>query len=224
MRLAVIGGQGAGLSAASRARRVDPSLEIVVLEKGDTISYVACALPYYVEGRVPSEADLVIHTADDFQRERGIEVRTATTVQEIRHARRELLLSGGERLAYDRLVIATGARPDRTVFGSKPPMNAFHLHTLEDARRLRGFLETSRPRRAVVIGAGYIGLEIADVLRARGLDVTVLEASSHAFSDALILTSPRTCGTNSHAPASNCGWRRRLEASKPAGSTTSPAI
>jgi CoA-dependent NAD(P)H sulfur oxidoreductase len=178
MRLAVIGGQGAGLSAASRARRVDPSLEIVVLEKGDTISYVTCALPYYVEGKVPSEADLVIHTADDFQRERGIEVRTATTVQEIRHARRELLLSGGERLAYDRLVIATGARPDRAVFGSKPPMDAFHLHTLEDARRLRGFLEISHPRRAVVIGAGYIGLEIADVLRARGLEVTVLEASA----------------------------------------------
>ncbi|MFB3777125.1 MAG: FAD-dependent oxidoreductase [Bryobacteraceae bacterium] len=178
MRLAVIGGQGAGLSAASRARRVDPSLEVVVLEKGETISYVTCALPYFVEGRVPSEADLIVHTADQLRRERGIEVRTGVSVQQIRHARRELILTGGERLAYDRLVIATGARPDRAVLGSRPPASAFHLHTLEDARRLRALIETGRPRCAVVIGAGYVGLEAADVLRARGLEVTVLEASA----------------------------------------------
>ncbi len=181
MQLVVIGGQGAGLSAASRARRIDAGLDIVVLEKGGTISYVTCSLPYYVEGRVPSESDLILHDAEYFQRERGIQVRTRTLVQEIRHARRELLLSGGERLSYDKLVIASGARPDRTVLGSKPPLNAFTLHTLEDARRLREFIETSRPRRAVVIGAGYIGLEAADVLRARGLEVTVFEASGYVL-------------------------------------------
>jgi len=179
MRLVVIGGQGAGLSAASRARRIDAGLDIVVLEQGDTISYVTCSLPYYVEGRVPSESDLILHDAEYFQRERGIQVRTRTPVQEIRHARRELLLSGGERLAYDKLIVATGARPDRSVLGAAPPLNAFTLHTLEDARRLRDFIETSRPRRAVVIGAGYIGLEAADVLRARGLEVTVFEASRY---------------------------------------------
>ncbi|HSW49213.1 MAG TPA: FAD-dependent oxidoreductase, partial [Bryobacteraceae bacterium] len=81
----------------------------------------------------------------------------------------------------DRLVIATGAMPDRTVLGSRPPANAFHLHTLEDARGLRALIETGGPRRAVVIGAGYIGLEAADVLRARGLEVTVLEASPHVL-------------------------------------------
>jgi NADPH-dependent 2,4-dienoyl-CoA reductase/sulfur reductase-like enzyme len=181
VQLAVIGGQGAGLSAASRARRIDPGLDIVVLEKGDTISYVACALPYYVEGRVASESDLLVHDAGYFQRQRGIQVRTRTAVQEIRHARRELLLSGGERLAYDRLVLATGARPDRSVLGAKPPLEAFTLHTLEDARRLRDFIETSRPRRAAVIGAGYIGLEAADVLRARGLEVTVFEATGYVL-------------------------------------------
>jgi NADPH-dependent 2,4-dienoyl-CoA reductase/sulfur reductase-like enzyme len=181
VRLAVIGGQGAGLSAASRARRVGPGLEIVVLEKGDTISYVACALPYYVEGRVASENDLTVRDAGYFERQLGIQVRTRTAVREIRHARRELLLSGGERLAYDRLIIATGARPDRSVLGAKPPLEAFTLHTLEDARRLRDFIETRRPRRAAVIGAGYIGLEAADVLRARGLDVTVFEASGYVL-------------------------------------------
>ena len=181
MRLAVIGGMGAGLSAASRARRTDASLDIVVLEKGDVISFAACGLPYYIEGRVPNASDLQVYSPDDFQRQRLIEIRTGTTVEEIRHARRELLLPGGERLAYDRLVIATGARPDRSVLGPKPPLNSFTLQTLDDAERIRKFLDVNRPRRAVVIGAGYIGLEVADVLRARGLDVTVLEASSHVL-------------------------------------------
>ncbi len=181
MRLAVIGGQGAGLSAASRARRIDPGLEIVVLEKGDTISSIACALPYYVEGRITSESDLIVYDSDYFQRQRRIQVRTRTDVREIRHAQRELLLSGGERLAYDKLIIATGARPDRSVLGAKPPSEAFTLHTLAEARRRRGCIDAGRPRRAAVIGAGYIALEAADVLRARGLEVTVFEASGHVL-------------------------------------------
>ncbi len=181
MRLAVIGGMGAGLSAASRARRTDASLEVVVLEKGGVVSFAACGLPYYIEGRVASAADLQVHSAADLRSQRGIEVRTGTAVEEIRHARRELLLSGGERLPYDRLVIATGARPDRSVLGGRPPANAFTLHTLADAEGIRRFLAESKPARAVVIGAGYIGLEAADVLRARGLEVAVLEASAYVL-------------------------------------------
>ena len=181
MRLAVIGGMAAGLSAASRARRTDASLDVVVLEKSGVVSFAACGLPYYIEGRVPSASDLQVYSAEDLRRKRVIEIRTGTAVEEIRHARRELLLAGGERLPYDKLVIATGARPDRSVLGGKPPVNSFTLQTLEDADRIRRFLDDSKPRRAVVIGAGYIGLEAADVLRARGLEVTVLESSSHVL-------------------------------------------
>ncbi|MCC7175911.1 MAG: FAD-dependent oxidoreductase [Bryobacterales bacterium] len=181
MRLAVIGGMGAGLSAASRARRVDPSLEIVVLERGDVISYAACGLPYYIEGRVPAAGELQAYSAERLRRERNIEIRTGAAVSEIRHARRELLLAGGERLGYDKLVIATGARPDTSVAGPAPLLNAFTLHTLDDAERIRRRLDERRPRRVVVVGAGYIGLEAADVLRARGLEVTLLEASRHVL-------------------------------------------
>ena len=92
MRLVVIGGVAAGLSAAARARRLDKNLEIVVLEKGPVISYGACGLPYYIEGRVPSAADLQIYSSERFQRERFIEIRTGTAVEEIRHPRRELFL------------------------------------------------------------------------------------------------------------------------------------
>src|SRR5574342_639281 len=105
MRLVVIGGVAAGLSAASRARRLDRSLEILVLEKSPTISYAACGLPYYIEGRVDSMRDLIVYTPEHFRRERNIEVRTGAEVASIHHPRRQLSLAGGERVRYDHLLI-----------------------------------------------------------------------------------------------------------------------
>lgn len=176
MTLVVIGGVAAGLSAAARARRIDGSLEILVLEKGAQISWAACGLPYYVEGRVRSLEELVVYTPERFERERRIRVRTGAEVVAISHARREVVLAGGERVRYDRLVIATGARPKLEGIAGLPQPNAFTLHTLEDARRLREFLVSRRPRRAVVVGAGYIGLEAVEALRTQGLAVTLLDA------------------------------------------------
>ncbi len=178
MKLVVIGAVAAGLSAASRARRLDKALEITVLERGETISYSACGLPYYIEGQAGSIDDLILYTPERFQAERRLTVRTRVRVIAIRHARREVLLEGGARVPYDRLVIATGARPSvRTIQGADRP-HVFTLHTLDDARRLNEFLHRERPRQAAVIGAGYIGLEAAGALRARGVGVTVFEASS----------------------------------------------
>lgn len=182
MRLVVIGGVAAGLSAAARARRLDRSLEIVVLEKGDAISYGACGLPYYIEGQVGSVEDLILYTPEQFERERNIAVRTRARVSAIQHARREVTLDGGERVHYDRLVIATGARPAPAGIQGAGQPHVFSLHTLDDARRLDDFLKREQPRQAVVVGAGYIGLEAAGALRARGLNVTVLEASGNALS------------------------------------------
>jgi NADPH-dependent 2,4-dienoyl-CoA reductase/sulfur reductase-like enzyme len=178
MRLVVIGGVAAGMSAAARARRVDPSLEILVLERGQHVSWAACGLPFYVSGRVASLDELILHTPDYFRRERNIDVRTGAEVVAIQPARRQLVLRGGERISYDKLVIACGARPVRDLPGADLP-HVFTLHTLEDARRLREFIEQRRPQRAVVVGAGYIGLEVADALAERGLCVTVLEASPY---------------------------------------------
>jgi len=177
MRLVIIGGEAAGLSAAARARRVDPRLEIVVFEKGGTISYAACGLPYYLEGRVRNLDELVVYTPEYFRRERNITVRTGAEVSAIAHARRQVVLAGGERVAYDRLVIATGARAAGAAVPGAELEHVFTLRTLEDATRIREFLQVRRPRRAAVVGAGYLGLELVEVLRANGLAVTLLEAS-----------------------------------------------
>jgi NADPH-dependent 2,4-dienoyl-CoA reductase/sulfur reductase-like enzyme len=183
MRLLVIGGVAAGLSAAARARRIDPSLEIVVLEKGADVSYGACGLPYYLEGRVARAEQLIVHTPEYFRKERNIAVRTGSRVVSFSHARREVTLEGarGERVHYDRLVIATGARPRPPDFEGAALPHVFALHTLADGERLKAYLRDRQPKRAVVIGAGYIGLESADALRRNGLAVTVVEQSGHVL-------------------------------------------
>src|SRR5450631_1972779 len=180
MALVVIGGNAAGLSAASRARRLDPRLEIVVLEKGPDISYGACGLPYVVEGRVRDASDLIVYTPEYFRKERNIDVRTGARVVSISHPRREVTLDSGARVPYERLVIATGGRCDTCGLPGLPP-DVFTLHTVDDATRLRAFLREKQPRRAVVVGAGYIGLEAADALRRNGLRVTVLERSEQTL-------------------------------------------
>ncbi len=178
MALVVIGGVAAGLSAAARARRIAPQLEIVVLEKGPVISYGACGLPYFVEGRVREADDLIVYTPEYFRKQRNIDVRTNSRVVSISHPRREVTLESGARVRYENLVIATGARCDNCGIADLPP-HAFTLHTLDDATRLRAFIREQHPRHAVVVGAGYIGLEAADALRRNGLHVTVLERSGN---------------------------------------------
>ncbi len=174
MRIVIVGGVAAGLSAASQARRADPSAEIIVLEKGARISYGACGLPYLLEGRVSSIDQLVVHSPAFFEKERNIRIRTRSEVIAIEHPRREAVLSTGERVRYDRLVWAAGARPARL---SRQP-HVFRLHTDEDALKLLDFLDSRRPRAAAVVGGGYIGLEAATALRARGLRVRLYHDST----------------------------------------------
>ena len=181
MALVVIGGVAAGLSAAARARRLDPRLEIIVLEKGPEISYGACGLPYFVEGRIREADQLLVYTPEYFRKERGIDVRTGMRVVSISHARREVALESGDRVRYDKLVVATGARCDTNGIEGAGQPHVFTLHTPTDAKRMRGFLHDRKPKTAVVVGAGYIGVEAADALRRNGLRVTVVERSGHAL-------------------------------------------
>ncbi len=182
MPLVVIGGVAAGLSAAARARRIDPRLEIIVLEKGPVISYGACGLPYYVEGRVRETAELITYTPEYFRKERNIDVRTGARVVAISHPRREVTLESGLKVPYEKLVIATGARGGLPNLPGAQLPHVFTLYTLDDAERMRRFLRERMPKSAVVIGAGYIGVEAADALRRNGLRVTILERSAHALS------------------------------------------
>jgi NADPH-dependent 2,4-dienoyl-CoA reductase/sulfur reductase-like enzyme len=179
-RLVIIGGVAAGMSAASRARRLNSQLGIVVLEKGRHISYGTCGLPYYLSRQVADARELIVYTAEFFREKRNIDVRLEHEATEIEPGRKRVhaLRSGAQPLeiAYDKLVIATGGSPELEIPGSNLA-GVFTCNDLEGAIRLRNFVEEQRPKHAVIIGSGYIGLEVADALVKRGLDVTVLERS-----------------------------------------------
>jgi len=184
-RLVVIGGVAGGMSAAARAKRVNPDLEVIVLERDPHVSYGACGIPYFLAGLVPDSERLIVYTPEYFRRERGIDVRTNTEAVEIRPAERTVLardrISGAtEKIPYDRLVIATGAMPVRPDLPGVHLENIFALRSLNDGLRIHRAL-AEHPRRAVILGAGYIGLEMAEALRMRGLTVTVLEALDHVL-------------------------------------------
>ncbi|MCX2970069.1 MULTISPECIES: FAD-dependent oxidoreductase [Streptomyces] len=188
-RMVVIGGNATGMAAASQARRLKGpgELEIVVVERGDVTSYSSCGIPYWVAGDVTDEADLVVRTPEE-HRERDIEVRLCTEAAELDPAARRVRVRGadessgpGEWLAYDQLVLATGARPLRPPLPGIDAPGVHGVQTLDDGRALiraleGGELESARgPRRAVVIGAGYIGVEMSEALVRRGYEVTVLD-------------------------------------------------
>ncbi|MEV7787867.1 FAD-dependent oxidoreductase [Streptomyces sp. NPDC088106] len=179
-RLVVIGGDAAGMSAASQARRLrgPDELEIVAFERGHFTSYSACGIPYWVSGDVPDRDRLIARTAGE-HRARDIDLRLRTEVTEIDvdrgRVRARDVDSGAESwTSYDKLVIATGARPVRP---DLPGMDAPGVHgvqTLDDGQALLDTLARTRGRRAVVVGAGYIGVEMAEAMIKRGYEVTVV--------------------------------------------------
>jgi NADPH-dependent 2,4-dienoyl-CoA reductase/sulfur reductase-like enzyme len=175
-RLVVIGGDAAGLSAAAQARRLrDASdLEIVVLEQGPEVSYSACGIPYWIGGLVSDRDRLIARTPEQFA-EKDIAVRTDTRAQGIDLAAGEVVAAGGERLGYDSLVVATGGRPLRPEVPGLDADGVHGVHRLADGADIRAAIAAGA-KRAVVLGGGYIGLEMAEVLQTRGLEVTVVLA------------------------------------------------
>ena len=185
MKLVVIGGDAAGMSAASQARkRIGPDdLEIVVFERGRFTSYSACGIPYWIGGAVAERDALVARTPEE-HRKAGIDVRLRHEVVGIDLDRREVrahdLAHGGEvRETFDQLVYAAGATPVMPQWARVSDAGVFGVQTLEDGDAIHAWLDTQpEPRRAVVIGAGYIGVEMAEAMQVRGLEVTLLEKSA----------------------------------------------
>lgn len=179
-RLVVVGGVAAGMSAASQAKRRRPQMEVTVLEKGRYVSYGACGMPYNIMDPGRAIDDLVVITPDAFRTERGIDVRLEHYVEEIDVKRREITYRQPERSArmgFDRLVIATGCRPRVPPAAQLGLDGVFVLHNLEDAARIKRYLLEPQVKGAVVVGGGHIGLEMAEVFSARGLEVTLLKRS-----------------------------------------------
>lgn len=178
-RLVVLGGGAAGMSAASAARRTDPDLSVVVCEANGYAAYGMCGIPYYVGGVVPEAEDLLAYPPETFQAERGIELRLHTRAVAVDpQAHRVVMECAGRRrsLDYDVLVFAAGARPVRPPIPGLDHGRVFTVRALEEAIRLRRLLDEGSIRTALVVGAGYIGLETAEALAEKGVQVTVAEA------------------------------------------------
>ena len=200
-RLVVIGGVAAGMSAASGARRVNSGMEAVVYEKDDYVSYGICSVPYYVSGDVKELEDLITLTAEEAETERGIEVHTCHEALVIDVPGKTVLVksrASGEESAvhYDKLVIATGGLPVLPPLPGIDLRHVFTIRTLQDGVAIKKYIDEwgrfeaqagsaglyvnrygvpKRPMRAVIAGGGYIGMEMCESFRKRGIDVIVIE-------------------------------------------------
>lgn len=178
-RVVVIGGDAAGMSAAAQASRGVNTVDLIVFEQGEHTSYAACGLPYFVGGLVDDAARLVARTPEQ-HRSNGIDVRVRHRVTGIDVARHEIevrVLDGDRtiREPFDHLVIATGASPIRPPFEHLDAGGVFGVQTIPEAMAIDEAIRLRHPRRAVVVGGGYIGLEMVEALVGRGLEVTVVE-------------------------------------------------
>lgn len=180
MRIVVIGGVAAGMSAASQIKRRQPGWEVIALERGPYVSYGACGMPYNIEDPARSIEDLVVITPERFRDERKIDLRTEHEVVRIDPNNktvdvRDLRAGRDYELSYDRLVIATGASAIRLPLAGADLDGVFILRELSDGAAIKEAIAARSPHHVSIVGGGYIGLEMADILRQRGIEVTIFE-------------------------------------------------
>jgi len=179
-KLVIVGGVAGGASAAAKARRCSEEVEIIMYEKGPDISYANCGLPYYLSGVIPKREDLLITTAQFFRRRFRVDARTRREVVQVDREGKKVFvrnLNTGQREeeCYDRLILAPGSHPIiPPVPGVDLPF-VFTLKTLEDTDRIFRHLQEKKPRKAVVVGGGLIGIEAVENLALKGLQTTVIE-------------------------------------------------
>ncbi len=183
MRIVVVGGVAGGMSFAARARRLDESAEIIVLERGPHVSFANCGLPYYVGGEIEDRDALLVQTPERLRAALNLDIRTGHDVVGLDAAARSLTVrtvAGEQRLGYDELVLAPGASALRPPIPGLDSPRVRTLRTVEDAIALRDEVEHGA-RRAVVLGAGFIGVEAAEALAAQGLEVALVELAAHVL-------------------------------------------
>ena len=182
MKVVIIGGVAGGATAAARIRRLDESAEIVVFEKSGYISYANCGLPYYIGGEIEDREALTLQTPESFYARFRVVMKVRHEVVEIDVKDKNVTvkdLSDGRtfRENYDKLIISTGARPVKPAFSGIDNPRIFTLRTVEDTLAIKNFTEEHSPKSAVVVGGGFIGIEVAENLRRLGIGVTLVEAA-----------------------------------------------
>ena len=209
-KIVVIGGVAAGPKAAARFRRLDPTAEITIIERGDLVSYAGCGTPYYIKGDIREFGELIetpVGTPRDavfFRKVKDIGVRTRTLAESIDRENKtvsviDLETSERKALPYDQLVLATGGTPVRPPF---PGIDLNHVYTLRsphDAQAIRDAIEAGGVKTAVVVGAGLIGLEMCEALAQRGLEVSVVEMFPHVLPGLLDMETATFVGRHATA-------------------------
>ncbi|MBR2619430.1 MAG: FAD-dependent oxidoreductase [Firmicutes bacterium] len=180
MKVVIIGGVAGGATAAARIRRLDENADIVVFEKTGYISYANCGLPYYIGGVIEDEAELTLQTPASFWKRFRIDMRVNHEVIKIDSDRKTVevrnLISGDVfEESYDKLLISTGASPVKPELPGMDDERFLSLRTVEDTFKIRKYVDDNKPKSAVIIGGGFIGVEVAENLREMGMDVTIVQ-------------------------------------------------
>lgn len=184
MKTIIIGGVAGGASAAARLRRLDETCEIVILERGDFISFANCGLPYYIGGAITDKNNLTLQTPESFRKRFNIDVRIKNEAVRISPEEKTVTvknLKSGEiyKESYDNLILSPGAEPIKPNIEGIDSNTVFTLRNIPDTLKIKEYIEKSNPKSAVVIGGGYIGVEMAENLKEAGLDVSVVELADH---------------------------------------------
>lgn len=184
MKTIIIGGVAGGASAAARLRRLDESAEIILLERGGYISFANCGLPYYIGGVIRNQRSLTLQTPESFRARFNIDVRINSEAIKIEPSFKKITvknLQTGECYEenYDNLVLSPGAEPFRPDIDGIDSPTVFTLRNIPDTMRIKEYIETKKPQSAVIVGGGYIGVEMAENLRVAGLEVSVVELADH---------------------------------------------
>ncbi|MCL2011040.1 MAG: FAD-dependent oxidoreductase, partial [Synergistaceae bacterium] len=179
-KILVVGGVAGGASAAARLRRLDEGAEIILLERGEHISFANCGLPYYIGGKITEKTALTVQTPRNFNAWFNVDVRVLNEVTAIDTAAKTASIKNhrsGETYTerYDKLILSPGAEPIRPNIEGAQSQKVFTIRNIPDTYRLKEYIETKKPKSAAVIGGGYIGVEMAENLCAAGLQVTLIE-------------------------------------------------
>jgi len=182
-KVLVVGGVAGGATAAARLRRLDEHAQIIVFERGDYISFANCGLPYYIGDVITEEENLTLQTPESFKRRFNIDVRTRSEVTKINRDKKtvEVKDAGGKvyEESYDYLILSPGAAPLVPPIEGINAEGVFTLRNIPDTYRIKNYVLQNNPKSAVVVGAGYIGIEMAENLHLLGLDVSIVELSDH---------------------------------------------